>query len=39
MRARWANKLVCAACFFAGTLMDEEECSRRRRRVRAYSRF
>ena len=39
MRARWANKLVWAACFLEGTLMDEEECSRRSRRVRAYSRF
>lgn len=39
IRARWANKLVWAACFLEGTLMDEEECSRRSRRVRAYSRF
>ncbi len=39
MRARWAKRSIWAACFREGSLMDEEECSRRRRRVRAYSRF
>ena len=39
MSTLWAKRSDCAACFFDGNLMDDEECSRRRSRVRAYSRF
>lgn len=39
MRARWAESDVWAAVLRDWILMPAECCSRRRRRVRAYSRF
>lgn len=39
MRARWAKRSDWVAFLFEGCLMKDEECSRRRRRVRAYSSF
>lgn len=38
-RARWLNSLVCAACLWDWILMEDDSCSRRRSRLRAYSRF
>lgn len=39
MRARWAKRSDWVAFLLEGCLIEEEECSRRRSRVRAYSRF
>ena len=39
MKARWAKRSDCAACFLEGSLIDEKECSSRSNIVRAYSRF
>lgn len=38
-RARWLKSLVCAACLRDWILMEDDSCSRRSSRLRAYSRF
>ena len=39
IRFRCWSSCSCAVCFLDWVLRDEARCSRRRRRVRAYSRF